>query len=326
MPILITTRRGTRGFTLIELLVVIAIIAILVALLLPAVQQVREAARRSQCQDHLHNLVISLHNYESTSKLLPPGYISRNVAANDMATMDNGSGFSWGMLTLPFLEQKPLYDQLNSSLDSDNAANTPLARTPLDIFVCPSDPGSETFDLQDRNGVTVKLATANYVGVYGYGNPSMRPGAPSPRGCFYRNSNIRFAAITDGTSNVIMLGERASKHDFNKSLTPVAANSTWYAALPKSVARPGGMMMASMTEEAPSLILGHVGQPAMGSMPAMSHTPNSTNHIINFSSRHPGGAQFALGDGKITFLSENMDFNTFRWLGEIDDGNPVKVP
>lgn len=237
-----------RGFTLIELLVVIAIIAILVALLLPAVQQVREAARKSQCQDHLHNLVIAVHDYEGSFRLLPPGYISRNVTANDPATMDSGSGFAWGMLTLTFLEQKPLYDQLTSELDSDDPLNIPLARTPLDIFRCPTDVGSETFPLQDRNGNTVQLAAANYVGVYGYGNPSMRPGAPNPRGCFYRNSNVKFAAITDGTSNVIMVGERASRHEFNKSLPGVDSHSTWYAALPLSTPRPGGMLMASMTE------------------------------------------------------------------------------
>ena len=322
----IYNRRLRSGFTLIELLVVIAIIAILVALLLPAVQQVREAARKSQCQDHLHNIGVALHDYEGSLGRLPPGYISRNVSATDPATADDGSGFAWGMLTLPFMEQKPLYDQLNAELDSDDPVNVPLADTPLDVFRCPTDVGEETFNVTDRNGNTVSLATANYVGMYGYGSPSMRPGQPSPAGCFYRNSNVRFADITDGTSNVIFVGERTVKHQFLPGMPAISAYSTWYAALPQSVARPAGMMMATMTEEAPSLVLGHVGQPAMGMMPAMHHPPNTTNHIVNFSSLHPGGMQYVMGDGKVKFISENVHYDTFRWLGQISDGNPVNVP
>ena len=98
------------------------------------------------------------------------------------------------------------------------------------------------------------------------------------------------------------------------------------AALPGSTPRPAGMMMASMTEEAPSLVLGHVGQGAMMGMPAMHHPPNTTNHIANFSSLHHGGIQYVMGDGKVKFISENVDYNTFRWLGEIDDNHPVRVP
>ena len=83
--------------------------------------------------------------------------------------------------------------------------------------------------------------------------------------------------------------------------------------------------MAMMMEHSPSLVLGHVGQDAMGMMPAMHHTPNSTNHIVNFSSNHAGGAQFLLCDGSVHFMSENVDYDTFRWLGERADGNVVAV-
>jgi len=318
------TVRPRKGFTLIELLVVIAIIAILVALLLPAVQAVREAARRSQCQDHLHNIAIALANYEGALKVLPPGYVSRGVNSTDLATSDTGPGFAWATLALPFMEKKPLYDQINFNLDSDDVGNLTQGRTPIDLFRCPSDIGGETFEITDRNTNVQRLATANYVGMYGYGSPSMSPGNPMVKGTFYRNSRTRFADITDGLSNVILVGERTVHHKFVQGMPEVNASSTWYAALPGAAARPAGMM--TMTEESPSLVLGHVGQPAMGMMPQMHHTPNSTNHIVNFSSLHPGGMHYALGDGKVSFLSENVNYNVFRWLGEINDGNPVQAP
>ncbi|MFG0295400.1 MAG: DUF1559 domain-containing protein, partial [Maioricimonas sp. JB045] len=111
-----TSRR--RGFTLIELLVVIAIIAILVALLLPAVQQAREAARRSQCKNNLKQIGLALHNYHDTHGSFPPGYIARYVSATDPASAETGPGFAWGTMILPFLDQSPTYNQLNFSLDA----------------------------------------------------------------------------------------------------------------------------------------------------------------------------------------------------------------
>ncbi|MEZ6056176.1 MAG: DUF1559 domain-containing protein [Planctomycetaceae bacterium] len=319
-------RPARRGFTLIELLVVIAIIAILVALLLPAVQSVREAARRSQCQDHLHNIGVGLHNYEGMAKGLPPGYISRGVTATDPATSDTGPGFAWGSMLLPQIEMKPLYDHFDFSADTDDHHNIHHGAEPIALFRCPSDVGAETFEITTRHGDVERIAMANYVGMYGYGNPSMAPGNPVDKGAFYRNSFTRFANITDGLSNVILVGERTSRHNFRQGMPAVDASSTWYASIPQAAPRPGGMMMPSMTEESPSLVLGHVGQPAMGGMPAMTHTPNSTNHILNFSSLHPGGMHYVMGDGKVSFISENVNYNVFRWLGQVADGNTVQAP
>ncbi|MCA8998480.1 MAG: DUF1559 domain-containing protein, partial [Planctomycetaceae bacterium] len=290
------------------------------ALLLPAVQQAREAARRTQCKNNLKQLGLALHNYHDIYTCLPPGYIARNVSATDPASMEAGPGFAWGTMILPQLDQAPLFQQLDLEGDCTDAANVALAKERLPAFRCPTDPGLDTFIVNDGTA-DYELALANYVGIYGYGNVTMAPGNPDPAGMMYRNSSTRFRDVTDGLSNTLLVGERASNHDFIRNAPEAASQSTWYAAIP-NVNRPSGSMMMAMPEGPGSLVLGHVGMTMMGGM-QMRHVPNSTNHIVNFSSRHVGGAQFLLGDGSVHFLSENVDYDTFRWLGQRADGNVI---
>ena len=320
------TSSTRRGFTLIELLVVIAIIAILIALLLPAVQQAREAARRAQCKNNLKQLGLALHNYHDTFGALPPGYITRNVAAQQPAMMEQGPNFAWGTMILPQLDQGPLYDQLDFNGNATDQRNIDYGVTILPAFICPSDPGAEQFRVNDGS-TDYDLAKSNYVGVFGYGSVTMRPGDPAPKGAFYRNSNTRFRDVIDGLSSTMLVGERAAQHSFEAERPSVAADSTWYAAIP-GVMRPSGMMMMG-DEASSSLVLGHVGQMMMGMGGGMGmgmtmhHTPNNTNHIVNFSSSHEGGIQFLMGDGSVHFLSENIDYDTFRWLGQRADGKTI---
>ena len=308
--------RAKRGFTLIELLVVIAIIAILISLLLPAVQQAREAARRTQCKKNLKQIGLALHNYHDVHLAFPPGYIARNVTQSDAAAAESGPGFAWGTFVLPYLDQENLFDHFDFTEDADDAHNLEHGQEVLGQFLCPTDPAPRRFALPSG----IELASSNYVGIYGYGSVSVNPGIGT--GIFYRNSSTRIRDITDGTSNTICVGERIHDHDNVAALTTVDANSTWYAAIP-GTQRPAGMAMAMMMEESPSLVLGHVGQDATGAMPAMQHTPNNTNHIVNFSSNHAGGVQFLLCDGSVHFMSESIHYDTFRYLGERSDGNTL---
>ncbi|PHS03224.1 MAG: prepilin-type cleavage/methylation domain-containing protein [Blastopirellula sp.] len=313
-----------KGFTLVELLVVIAIIGILIALLLPAVQMAREAARRMSCTNNLKQLGLALHNYHDTFGTFPSGYLANNVSTNDGWQAEDGSGFAWGSLVLPFIEESALHDSLNFEGDSRDPANLALAHNHVSGFRCPSDAGDDHFEI-DISGTEYELDVANYVGIYGYGNVSMRPGNPMGKGIFYRNSSTRMRDIIDGTSNTICVGERAQTHDFVSGMDQVESHSTWYAAVP-GVSRPAGMMsggmggMGGMMEGPGSLVLGHVGQPAMMSMPAMHHTPSTTNHIVNFSSFHPGGINFVAVDGSVHFLTEIVEYDTFKHLGERADG------
>ena len=306
------------GFTLIELLVVIAIIAILIALLLPAVQQAREAARRTQCKNNLKQVALALHNYHDVFNTFPPGYTARNVTNADPVTAETGPGYAWSFAIMPQLEQGSLSTAIDTEKDAVDLDNLAIAATSrLNAFLCPSDSAPLTFDVVDGNGDTITLPSSNYPGIFGYGSVTMNAGRGT--GVFFRNSSVRFRDVTDGTSNTICVGERTHEHKFMMNMPAVKANSTWYAAIPGATRNAGmGGMMASMIEGPSSMILGHVGQ-TMGMM-QMHSNPNQTNHIVHFSSRHVGGVQFVLCDGSVHFLSENVDYDTFRRLGERSDG------
>lgn len=199
-------RSRSRGFTLIELLVVIAIIAILIALLLPAVQQAREAARRTQCNNSLKQIGLALHNYHDSHKTFPPGWVDQNQAYV--------SNWGWQAYLLPMLEKENLYKQLQVGASSlaitlDHAPSFQLMQTPLPFLRCASDSGPDintgtplvSESLQGR-----AVTTSNYVGVNGGATWSE---GEQLSGSFGRNSRIRLRDYADGTSNTVVVGERA---------------------------------------------------------------------------------------------------------------------
>ncbi len=212
-----------RAFTLIELLVVIAIIAILIALLLPAVQQAREAARRTQCKNNLKQLALALHNYESTYGLLPPGWIPADGngytgGRGSTGTGTNGQGsWGWPALVLPYVDQAPLFNTLQVGQDIrvalDDPAKLVLMQQAFPAFKCASDTAP---DVNDRRrvagfaGTNRNLSTSNYVG-WNSGSRGWLPMEGNPqnrKGVFFLNSNTRFRDVTDGLSNTFLLGER----------------------------------------------------------------------------------------------------------------------
>ncbi len=319
------TRR--RGFTLIELLVVIAIIAILVALLLPAVQQAREAARRTQCKNNLKQLGLALHNYHDVHRTFPPG----TIGDGPVATAQNAVreyGWNWTVYVLPFVDQAPLFNQLNpgTTLAEDaflSATLAPLMQQLYPAFRCPSDTGPDTAADANRvfpgdfvvNGGD-SFSVSNYAAVNSSNVPDQ-----TPDGAFAHASKTRIRDITDGTSNTFAIGERAWElPETGGGLYTARAALMFLNEAPAST---------SPANENFGLLESHGTGCA---------SINATGAIVNcarrtaFSSRHVGGAQFLLMDGAVRFVSENIDHNpsvteavdsTYERLLAMNDGQVV---
>lgn len=292
------------GFTLIELLVVIAIIGVLIGLLLPAVQKVRESAARTQCTNNLKQIGLALQNYHDANNGFPPGYIDANTNPNSLASNDVGPGWGWASLVLPFVEQQNVYNQI----DFQQTVGTSLiCRQPLSVFQCPSDPNQLPFTVANTTAV---VAHADYTGCIGTLETSLYPG--NNTGLFLRNSRYRIANVSDGLSNTIVIGERAS----NRS------HVTWTGAAP------GGLVLALMApppngpvdqaESAQALVLSHGNR---------THLPSADIPVWDadtFSSMHtPRGANFLFGDGSVHFLSSGINGITYELMCSIADGQPL---
>ena len=184
------------AFTLVELLVSIAIIGILIGLLLPAVQAVRESARRMQCQNHLRQIGLALHNYHSAYRKLPPGGIEVRP------TIPNGKQLAWSAMLLPFMEQSGVYDKINFDHAFDDPINADAAETVIPTFICPSTP--RTTELQRGMGPT------DYGGIYG--ERITGPNHP-PRGVMIHEKAVRFRDVTDGLSSTLVISEDANFRD-----------------------------------------------------------------------------------------------------------------
>jgi prepilin-type N-terminal cleavage/methylation domain-containing protein len=339
-----------RAFTLVELLVVIAIIGILVGLLLPAVQAAREAARRMQCGNNLKQLSLAIHNYISTHKKLPPGWVdavgtpSSTLTSAIAGAIGNtgwslgsaydvtGPGWGWTTFILPFAEQSTIYDQWSVSsrtmrdvlvahfaTGATSLAGTPFV-APLSVFVCPSDTGPAVNDKKNAGAATWPMAKSNYVGNTGVLNPVWGMWSEGD-GLFGPNTRFGFNDITDGTSNTIMLGERGYRKGYEAAAWPGVGlfgfrASGWGNSGYLSVVASFGMPY-NTTKDAAGLDL-------------------SVYTKLGLSSEHPGGGQVALADASVRFIPQTIDrglrfgnwnrntFGVWELLAIRHDGLPIK--
>lgn len=286
------TRSGARGFTLIELLVVISIIGVLMSLLLPAVQAAREAARRIQCQNNLHQMGVALHNYHDAFGSFPSGLIWPN------RTM-------WSGLILNELEQGPLYDTLDFGRpwDEDGSPNERACATYLPVYRCPSSTAPEHIEVQgipERVPCTY-LASASGTVARESGPPPL-VGAPDSDGVFFVNSHVRVADIRDGTSSTVAVGEAMFRVDVrgpdHTGITQIVDH--WYIGTPEG-----------HTNE----ISEALGSTAVAINSVSLSDPFIDEKELSFSSRHRSGAQMLFADGHVSFISETIDRDTWSALG-----------
>lgn len=314
----ISKRRS--AFTLIELLVVIAIIAILIALLLPAVQKVREAAARSQCQNNLKQLALAVHNYHDQNKFMPHNG-SRTFTTSGQSCCGAGAPrWSWIARILPYIEQGDLYKMANVSETTNLNANATvldaISRQPPTLL-CPSD-NSITPRTNAANLEGIRVGITNYKGVsggnWGDGEARWKWGTPngpfsSPtgtashsgilngNGIFFRADylrKLRLTDIRDGTSSTFMIGEVIPDMD-NHTSWPYNNNACGTCGIgPNS--------------------LQTTGQP---------YAPSDWPNVYSFRSRHPNGVQFARADGTVVFVNENIAIANYRALCSIQGGEVV---
>lgn len=303
-----------RGFTLVELLVVIAIIGILIALLLPAVQAAREAARRMNCSNKMKQIALAIHNYHDVFKAFPSGtlssvpvtYSTANWCTSGSASQSRAS---WTVLILPYLESSPLHDQFDfggtftsTSNVPGNATNHALFSVTNSNYQCPSDSNSK-----GTNNNT------SYFGVQGGGTTPNCSSSGGLRvffinGILYHNSQTQFRDITDGTSSVFMVGE--SKYCLSRTGRSDGFHSGWASAMKRDGSGSPLVLAAAMEQ--------------INSWPKHGGNSDTLNYMTRmFGSFHPGGCQFAYADGSVHFVAETIDINLYRQMGIRDDGLPT---
>ncbi|WP_235905619.1 DUF1559 domain-containing protein [Tautonia marina] len=337
--------RTRRAFTLIELLVVIAIIGVLIALLLPAVQSAREAARRAQCTNNLKQVGLAMMNYESSNGALPPAKIrsgsctSAYVTGNTAGSILNTTAFS---MILGYMEQTSVYNAYNFSQASSNSSwqtagaagiagsafvNTTSVGSLISSYVCPSDqaPPAENFDvngfgpysMQNARRSNYGTATAEYTD-YNCVTPST-PNLPTNRGMYFNDASTRLQDVRDGLSNTVMIGEKSS-NTMNWCASFFYFGPYWGSGTHSSthliVWPPTSALAPKSTPNAP---WGNQD----GTLACERNKRGSYAWVM--SSEHPGGVNVCMGDGSVRFVKDTINPFTWHSLQTIRGGEVISA-
>ena len=283
-------RRHPRGFTLIELLVVIAIIAVLIALLLPAVQQSREAARRTQCKNNLCQIGLAIQNYEMAHNVLPPGSVN---PTGPIRSEPIGYHMSWAVQILPYLEQQNVFRSIDFAVGAYDPRNEKWRKIIIPSYLCPSDFRHSTGDQGS--------SPSNFAGVQ---HDVEAPIDHGNHGVFVLNLAVPMDSVTDGTSTTLFVGEKALQPD----------ELGWISGT-RATLRNGGekvnLHLMALRNQFP-----FQGQPD-------KPTTITTEYVGGFSSHHTGAAHFVVGDGAVRYINENIEQAVYRRLTNRSDGEPV---
>jgi prepilin-type N-terminal cleavage/methylation domain-containing protein/prepilin-type processing-associated H-X9-DG protein len=337
--------RGIKGFTLVELLVVIAIIGILIALLLPAVQAAREAARRSQCTNNLKQMGLALHNHHDTYNRFPPGAASDQIP---FGTLTTGAGFgsSWMVYILPYTEQRALSDQWEFAGDSgfQSAKNIPAQHAVMiPTLACPSSPLPAQWAREigpSKKGFKYNRMATHYVGISGADN-GLIPGFTESRvvqvdrsghvgggGVMIVNGKLRFADITDGSSNVMAISEDG---DYIHSGTANETRNDWRACQGWGwcIGTDSRGVVPDFTGGTVVWNLNTIRYPInlkknnwTGDLAATGVGSDAANNLP-LNSTHPGGVNVLMADGSVRFVSETIPLATLAKLATRDDGQTL---
>lgn len=347
--------RRRSGFTLIELLVVIAIIAILVSLLLPAVQQAREAARRSQCKNNLKQIGLALHNYHGAHSVFPAGYYSYATSTGagpssaniDPLTWDAAPGWGWGAMLLPFLDDETVSGDISFDVPLWDPVNAAAVQTRIAVHLCPSATGGDApFTVRDESGNPlliggnpVVLGRSHYVASHGQESCWGECGS-SPAGVIF--TNIYTSATTtvsiNGDAGAVADGpfyrnSRTKMRDVTDGLSNTIfigehssrlSEKTWVGVVPGAYTHPRFSSPENGPDAAATLTLVHAG-PSGGELditglPIIHPVNFPTYHVGQMFSEHHGGGHVGLGDGSVRFISENINLLTWAELSSMDEG------
>jgi len=315
---------GRQAFTLIELLVVIAIIGTLVGLVLPAVQKAREAANRVDCKNNLKQIGIALHLYHDSEDYLPAGYLytkpkktGSGGGTQTPAPMilrrppptsfgePQDPGWGWAALLLPYLEQAPLAQQIDYTLPVAAPSNATARTTVLPVYTCPSDRETGLFTVQTTaNQPLAQAATNCYAACFG-GGVAPATKLDQGNGVFFRNSRVRLADITDGTSSTIAVGERAA----------LFTQTPWAGVMTGGTARttPGAPVYSAIVEPAPVMTLAYCKRPLNSRLA----------EPYDFFSPHGTVIHFLFADGSVRPLDTDVDSAVLIALGTRAGGEAV---